>query len=255
VKIYVVGIGPGGAAEITPRAGQALTASDLIVGYQAYIKLIAPLFPQKQFIGSGMRDETGRCRLVLAKALTGATVSLISSGDSGIYGMAGIMLEVMNQSGQTVPVEIIPGITAISAAAAILGAPLMHDFAAISLSDLLTPWAKIVKRIECAAQGDFVLGFYNPKSPKRTAQIAAACQILLQYRDQETPVGIVRNAGRTGERHGLTTLGKLPEAELDMATMVIVGNSQTYVAGGKLITPRGYPLDREVTAPVREDRP
>jgi precorrin-3B C17-methyltransferase len=255
MKIYVVGIGPGGADEITPRARRALTESELIVGYQAYINLIAPLFPGKQLLGSGMMSETARCRLVLEKALAGLTVALISSGDSGIYGMAGIMLEIINQSGKTLPVEVIPGITALSAAAAILGAPLMHDFAVISLSDRLTPWPKIARRIECAARGDFVVGFYNPKSHKRTTQIQAACQILLQYRERETPTGIVRNAGRTGEKYWLTTLGELNEAELDMFTVVIVGNSQTYVENEKLITPRGYPAVRKDAAWVEAELP
>jgi precorrin-3B C17-methyltransferase len=245
MSIYIIGIWPGGEDELTPRARRALASCNVIIGYQAYINLIAPLFPKKQFLSSAMRDETARCRLVLEKARAGAVVALISSGDSGIYGMAGIMLEVIHQSGQTVPVEIIPGVTAISAAAAILGAPLMHDFAVISLSDLLTPWEKIANRIACAGRGDFVLGIYNPKSRQRTWNISEACRILLQYRSSGTPVGIVRNAGRSGERSWLITLGKLAEADLDMSTTIIVGNSQTYVAGGKLITPRGYSLAAE----------
>lgn len=240
MKIYVVGIGPGAKDDLTPRARQAMADSDLIIGYKTYVELVAELFPEKEFIASGMKKEVDRCRLALEKALAGRKVALISSGDSGIYGMAGIMLEIAGQAPRPVPVEIVPGITAASAAAALAGAPLMHDFAVISLSDLLTPWEAIRKRIECAAQGDFVVCFYNPKSTQRTEQIVAAREILLQFKEADTPVSIVRNVGRPGENVVLTTLDKMLEHPIDMFTVIIVGNSQSYLAGGKMITPRGY---------------
>ena len=242
MKIYVVGIGPGGKADMTPRARQAIEASDLILGYQTYIDLVRDLFPGKQFLASGMKKEVERCQLALQKALTGQTVALISSGDSGIYGMAGIMLEVVAKSSSRVLVEIIPGITAVSAAAALVGAPLMHDFAVISLSDLLTPWETIQKRIEYAAMGDYVICFYNPKSTQRTEPIVIAQEILLRYQKTQTPVSIVRNAGREEEWSVLTTIGKMLEHPIDMFSVIIVGNSQTYVADCKMITPRGYNL-------------
>ena len=244
MKIYVVGIGPGAKEDLTPRARAAMAESDLIIGYKTYVALVADLFPGKQFIASGMKKEVDRCRLALEKARTGLKVSLISSGDSGIYGMAGIMLEIAAaQAGAAEPqiaVEIVPGITAASAAAALAGAPLTHDFAVISLSDLLTPWQTIQKRIVCAAQGDFVICFYNPKSKLRTEQIGLAREILLQFKEAATPVCIARNVGREGENVILTTLEKLPEHDIDMFSVIIVGNSQTYLAGGKMITPRGY---------------
>ena len=239
-KIYVVGIGPGGIEDITPRAKAAIENADVIIGYSTYIKLIEEFFPGKQFVSSGMTREVERCRMVLEKALEGNNVALISSGDSGIYGMAGIMLEVVNDSKKDIQVEIIPGITAASAAAAILGAPLMHDFAVISLSDLLTPWELIQKRIECAAQGDFVICLYNPKSKGRSEYIGIARDIIFKFRDSGTPVGIVRNAGRQEESGVVATLHNMLDFEIDMFTVVIVGNSKTYVENGKMITPRGY---------------
>lgn len=241
-KIYVVGMGPGSLEDMTPRAKNAIENADLIIGYSAYIELVKSFFPGKNFISSGMTREVERCSLVLEKALEGSTVALISSGDSGIYGMAGIMLEVVNKSGKNVPVEVIPGITAASAAAAILGAPVMHDFAVISLSDLLTPWELICKRVECAAQGDFVICIYNPKSKHRSGYIGIARDIMLKYKAGGTPVGIVRNAGRQDEGYVIATLDNMLEHEIDMFTVVIVGNSKSYVENGKMITPRGYEI-------------
>ncbi|HBE76771.1 MAG TPA: precorrin-3B C(17)-methyltransferase [Firmicutes bacterium] len=240
MKIYVVGIGPGAIEDMTPRAIRALENSDYILGYKAYIELVRDLFPGKQLLSSVMTGEIERCELALEKALTGADVALISSGDSGIYGMAGIMLEVVQRAGKDVPVEIIPGITAASAAAAILGAPLMHDFAVISLSDLLTPWDKIVARIEAAAAADFVICLYNPKSKQRILQIIQAGEIIKRYRSGVTPTGIVRRAGRPGESYDLTTLEKMAEKVIDMFSIVIIGNSRTYINQGRMITPRGY---------------
>ncbi len=239
-KIYVVGLGPGGPEDMTPRARKAIEGSDLVVGYSTYLDLIKEYFPGKQMISSGMTREVERCRLVLEKALEGNNVALVSSGDSGIYGMAGIMLEVVNKSGCAAEVEVIPGITAAAAAASILGAPLMHDFAVISLSDLMTPWEMICKRIACAAEGDFVLCLYNPKSKNRSDYIDIARDIILKCRDGKTPAGIVRNAGRPDQTSVVTTLEDMLKCEIDMFTVVLIGNSQTYIENGKMITPRGY---------------
>ncbi|MCX7711183.1 MAG: precorrin-3B C(17)-methyltransferase [Clostridia bacterium] len=241
-KIYVIGIGPGNMEDMTIRAKKAIENADTIVGYTSYIDLIQDFFPGKELISSGMTKEVDRCKLVLEKALEGKTVALISSGDSGIYGMAGIMLEVVDAAGIDVQVEVVPGITAASSAAAILGAPMMHDFAVISLSDLMTPWEMIYRRIDYAAQGDFVICFYNPKSKNRSEYIGIAREVLLKYRNENTPVGIVRNAGRQDETIITTTLKDMLEHEIDMFTVVIAGNSQTYVKNGKIITPRGYKI-------------
>lgn len=244
-KISVVGIGPGNKEDMTPRAVETIESADLVVGYSTYIELIETLFPHKTFLRSGMRREVERCRQVLEKAKEGLHVALVSSGDSGIYGMAGIMLEVVQASGLDIPVEVIPGITAASKAASVLGAPLMHDFAVISLSDWLTPLELIYERIELAAKGDFVICFYNPKSHNRPDYIERAKEILLNYRLPDTPVGIVRNAGRDGEEYDLTTLSAMTDCQIDMFTTVIVGNSRTYIAGNRMVTPRGYAVDRE----------
>lgn len=241
-KISVIGIGPGSMADMTPRAKAAMEGSDIIMGYSTYIGLIEKHFPGKEFVSSGMTREVERCQLALQKAREGKSVALISSGDSGIYGMAGIMLEVVNHSGCRVPVEVIPGITAASAAAAILGAPVMHDFAVISLSDLLTPLDLIYKRVECAAQGDFVICLYNPKSKSRVDYIDKTRNIVFKYRKAETPVGIVRNAGRDNEEYDIATISTMLDFDIDMFTVVIIGNSKTYVENGRIITPRGYDL-------------
>ncbi|NSW91381.1 MAG: precorrin-3B C(17)-methyltransferase [Firmicutes bacterium] len=252
-KIYVVGMGPGGMAEMTPRAIDALIKCDYIIGYYTYIDLIKKYFPQKQLISTGMGGEVERCKLALKKALEDYTIALVSSGDSGIYGMAGLMLEIANRENSSIPVEVIPGITAASAAAAVLGAPLMHDFAVISLSDYLTPWELIYRRIQSAAASDFVLCFYNPRSKSRTEYIAIARDELLKYRPASTPVGIVWNAGRQGEASVITTLEKMLEHDIDMFSTVIVGNSQTYVKNSKMITPRGYKLGGGVEESCNSD--
>lgn len=239
-KIYVVGIGPGNLNEMTPRAKEAIENSDIVIGYSTYIDLIKEHFPEKNLVSSGMTREVERCRMVLEKAKEGNIVALISSGDSGIYGMAGIMLEIAAKEGSEIPVEVIPGITAATCAASILGAPITHDFAVISLSDLLTPWELIEKRINCAADGDFVISIYNPKSKGRSEYIGIARDIIVKYRSETTPVGIVRNAGRPDECYTITNLRDMLEQEIDMFTVVIIGNSQTYVENGRMITPRGY---------------
>ena len=233
--IYVVGLGPGGPEQITPRALSALEKCDLIVGYKAYIELVRPLFEgRKELVASPMKKERARCLEALELSLSGRTVGLISSGDPGIYGMAGIMLEV---AGDRTEVEIIPGITAAASSASILGAPLMHDFAVISLSDLLTPWELIEKRLRAAAEADFVICVYNPGRP---GHLARAAEILMERLPQDRAAGWVRNAGRDGESFGLTTLAGLKEAPIDMFCTVIIGNSATRVIDGRLITPRGY---------------
>ncbi len=242
MKIYVVGIGPGSLNDITPRAKDALLGSDHIIGYKTYIDLLREHFPQKNMISTGMTGEIERCELALKKAKEGCTVALVSSGDSGIYGMAGLMLEIVNREDTPVSVEVIPGITAASAAAAVLGAPLMHDFAVISLSDCLTPWEVILKRIQSAASSDFILCFYNPKSRSRKEYIGIAREELLKHRPSETPVGIVWNAGREGERSAITNLEEMLNYDIDMFSVVIVGNTQTYVKNNKMLTPRGYKL-------------
>ena len=236
-KIYVVGIGPGKKGDMTFRAYDALEKSDVIIGYKTYIDLIKEYFPEKELISSPMKKEVDRCREVVEIAESGKTVSLISSGDAGIYGMAGIMLEIVPEEIET---EIIPGVTASNAAAATAGAPLMHDFATISLSDLLTDWDLIKKRVDLASQGDFVISLYNPKSKGRTTQIEDAAEIMLKYKSPETPVAIVRNAGREDEKVTAATLGTMLEHEIDMLTVIIIGNSKTFMKNGKIITPRGY---------------
>ena len=236
-KIYVVGIGPGKKENMTFRAYEAMENSDIIVGYKTYVDLVKEYYPGKEMKSSAMTKEVDRCTEVLELARQGKTVSLISSGDAGVYGMAGIMLEIVDED---MEVEVIPGITATNAAAAIAGAPIMHDYATISLSDLLTDWELIKKRLELAAQGDFVVSIYNPKSRGRVTQIEEAREIMMKYKPKSTPVAIVRNAGREDERYILTTLEKMLDHEIDMLTIVLIGNSNTFVKNGKIITPRGY---------------
>lgn len=242
-KIDVVGFGPGGYEYMTTQAIEAMKEADVIVGYTTYIDLIRDLFPDKHFLNTPMTREVERCKMALEEALKGQQVALVSSGDSGIYGMAGIMLQVVQASGNDVPVRIIPGVTAASAGASLLGAPLMNDFAVISLSDLMVPLEKIMLRVKCAAESDFVICLYNPKSRKRKDYLEKAAEIMMGFRKPETPVGIVRRAGRENSSYELTTLKDLKNAEVDMFTIVIIGNSMTYVRDGKMITPRGYVLE------------
>ena len=241
-KIYVVGFGPGERLYMTQQAVDAMTQADLVVGYTTYVRLLEKQFPELQYYATPMRKETDRCRAAVEAALTGKTVALVSSGDSGIYGMAGVLLEIAAEMQADVEVTAVAGVTAASAAAAVLGAPLMHDFAVISLSDCMTPLDLIFRRVSCAAEGDFVICLYNPRSKSRPHYLAQAAARIGQFRKPETPVGIVKNAGREGETAWITTLEKLPEEPVDMFCIVIVGNSQTYVKNGKMITPRGYCL-------------
>lgn len=244
MKVTVVGLGPGAGRDLTGRAREALEQANLIIGYTAYIALIREAFPEKEMRSTGMRREVDRCREAVEAAVSGKDVAMVCSGDSGIYGMAGLVYEVA-QEYPPIDIEVVPGITAACGAAAVLGAPLTHDFAVVSLSDLLTPWDLIEKRLRCAAEGDFVLCLYNPASHSRPDHLKRACAILLDAgKAPETVCGYVRNIGREGEASVLTTLEKLGEEPVDMFTTVFVGSSRTKVLSGKMVTPRGY-LQRE----------
>ena len=244
MKVTVIGLGPGGGADLTGRARAALEECDLLVGYTAYIDLVKEDFPDKETLSTGMRREVDRCRAAVEAALTGKSVAVVCSGDSGVYGMAGLVYEVA-QEYDPIDIEVVPGITAACGGAAVLGAPLTHDFAVVSLSDLLTPWEKIEARLTAAARADFVLCLYNPASKSRPDYLRRACDILLSAgKSPDTVCGTVRNIGRAGEEAGLLTLGQLRDTQVDMFTTVFVGNSQTKVLGGKMVTPRGY-LQRE----------
>ena len=238
----MVGLGPGSLRDMTPRARECIVGADVIVGYNTYIELVSDLIADKPVIGTGMMQEIERCQSAVDQALAGKKVAVISSGDPGIYGMAGLVLELTMKYAQNIrpEVTIIPGISAVGASAALLGAPLMHDFAVISLSDLLTPWDVIRKRVEMAAAGDFVIAIYNPKSKRRTSQIREVRDIVLKHRSPLTPVGIVHHATRSGEDKKLSNLDEFTNEFIDMFSLVIIGNSQTYVQDGHMITPRGY---------------
>lgn len=238
--IYIVGFGPGDQAYMTGQAVSAIQQADLVVGYTTYINLLKPQFPEQNYYATPMRKEVDRCRAAVEEALRGKTVAMVSSGDSGIYGMAGVMLEVIEEMHADLEIIAVPGVTAASAAAAVLGAPLMHDFAVVSLSDCMTPLNQIYRRISCAAEADFVICLYNPKSRSRTEYLAHAAELIAQHRTPKTPVGIVRNAGRSDQKAWLTTLGQLKNEPVDMFCVVLIGNSQTYVKNGRMITPRGY---------------
>jgi len=225
---------------MTPAAGEALAAAEVIIGYQTYLDLIPEFLAGKEVLASQMMKEVDRCRKALDLAAEGRKVALVSGGDPGIYAMAGLVFEMAREQGDAVDIEVIAGIAALNACAARLGAPLMHDFAAISLSDLLTPWEKIERRLEAAAAADFVVVIYNPKSKKRAEHIVKAREILLAHRAPETSVGIVTAATRENERIVLTTLEKMLESEIDMQTTIIVGNSMTFAWQGFMVTPRGY---------------
>lgn len=241
-KLYVVGFGPGGYEHMTSKAIEVIEKADVVTGYTTYVNLLKEYFPDKQYIATPMMQEVRRCEMAVEEAQKDQTVAMVSSGDSGIYGMAGIIYQVAEEKGADIEIETVPGVTAASAAASVLGAPLMHDFAVISLSDLMTPLSLIMKRVDCAGQGDLIVCLYNPKSKKRTGYVEQAADILMNYRKGETPVGIVRNAGRKDEEAHITTLDRLKDAAIDMFSVVIIGNSQTYVRNGRMITPRGYAL-------------
>lgn len=238
-RIYVTGLGPGAADQMTIRAKKVLEKCPVIIGYTVYIDLIREEFPDKIFLSTPMRKEADRCRMAFAEAQKGQDVAMVCSGDAGIYGMAGLICEI-GKDYPDVGIEIVPGITAASGGAAVLGAPLMHDFAVISLSDLLTPWEKIEKRIRTAAEADFVICIYNPSSKKRADYLQKACGMILEYRKPETVCGIVRNIGRDGESYEILPLERLQDTQADMFTTVFIGNSNTMELNGRMVTPRGY---------------
>lgn len=240
--IKVVGIGPGGMDDMTPRALKAIQEADTIAGYNTYIKLIKNLLDGKNVIGTGMMQEIDRCKMALDEALKGHSVAVVSSGDSGVYGMAGLVLELLLKlpKEERPQVQIVAGLSAVNAAASVLGAPLMHDFAVISLSDLLTPWDLIKKRAELAAQGDFVIALYNPKSHKRVHHIEEIREIMLKYKNPKTPVGIVNSASRENESFVISDLENFTKEEINMFSLVIIGNSKTFTQENYMITPRGY---------------
>ena len=240
-KIYVVGIGPGKRDMMTAQAKEALDRADVIVGYKTYIDLVRDDYSEKEFYENGMRGEIERCEKCVEYAREGRTVALICSGDAGVYGMASPLLEVAEKENFS-DVEIIPGVTAALGGAAILGAPLSHDFCIISLSDLLTPWEIIEKRLRAAAEGDFCIAIYNPSSKKRADYLYRACNILMEKLSKDTACGYVKNIGRDGCKKKVCTLEELSQENVDMFVTVFIGNSQTQISDGKLITPRGYKL-------------
>ena len=238
-KLYVVGIGPGAYEKMTIEAAEALKNSDVIIGYTVYVDLVKEHFARKEFLTTPMKKEVERCKMAFEEAMKGKTVSMICSGDAGVYGMAGLMYEVgMNYP--EVELSVIAGVTAATGGAAVLGAPLIHDFCLISLSDLLTPWEKIETRLLDAAHGDFVICLYNPSSKKRHDYLQKACDLMLKYKSEETVCGIVGNIGRDGESEKVMTLKELRDTQVDMFTTVFIGNSQTKNINGKMVTPRGY---------------
>jgi precorrin-3B methylase len=286
-RVSIVSLGPGSQQFLAPAALEALAAAEVVVGYKLYLELIRDLIEGKEVLASGMRKEVERCAAALDAALAGQRVALVSSGDAGIYGMAGLVFDLCRERNlrvvgpavaQEIPaggdeqsvehtpeevsagvddqadegappsaidlfIEVIPGVPAFNAAAAVLGAPLMHDFAAVSLSDHLTPWELIEKRLAAAAAADFVLAIYNPRSKTRPHGLQRALQLLLEHRPAATPVGIVRRAMRDGQWRQVTTLGAVPIEEVDMQSVLIIGNSKTYLWRGWMVTPRGY-LDK-----------
>ena len=240
MMLFIVGFGAGGETGMTLEARQAIEQSDVIAGYTVYVDLLKPMFPNKEYFITPMRKEKERCIWAIEMAKQNKTVALVCSGDSGVYGMASLVLELAR--GEDLEIKIIPGVTAACSGAAVLGAPLSHDFAVISLSDLLTPWELIEKRLMYAAMGDFVICIYNPSSKKRAGYLKKACEIVLQYQSPDTICGYVKNIGREGEEKNILSLEQLQEAQLDMFTTVYIGNSQTVMIDGRMVTPRGYLL-------------
>jgi len=243
--IKIVGMGPGREDMMTQQALAALDAADVIVGYTVYLGLLGERFSGKKMLTTPMKQEAERCRLAFREAVKGNDVAMVCSGDAGIYGMASLMFEIKEELGEEasgIDIEVIPGITAASSGAAVLGAPLNHDFCVISLSDLLTPWELIEKRLRAAAEGDFAIAIYNPSSKKRHDYLQKACDILLETIEGTRPCGYVRSIGRDGEEYRTCTLAELRGEQVDMFTTVFIGNSQSRITGGRLITPRGYKL-------------
>lgn len=237
--LYVVGIGPGDAGQMTPQADEAIRDSQLLAGYTVYVDLVRERYPEKEVLTTAMTQEEKRCRMALASCAEGKNTAMVCSGDAGVYGMAGLVLELAPEY-PDVMVRVVPGVTAACAGAAVLGAPLMHDFAVISLSDRLTPMETILNRLRLAAQGDFVICLYNPASKARSNYLAIACEELLGCRSADTVCGVVRNIGREGQEYRIMTLGELKDWKADMFTTVYVGNSSTRRIGDYMVTPRGY---------------
>ena len=240
-ELFVVGLGPGDAAYLTGEAAAALERAEVLCGYSVYVELIAPRYPGREIVTTPMKHEVERCRRALELASAGRTVALVCSGDAGVYGMAAPVLELAPEYPEA-DVQIIPGVTAALSGAAVLGAPLGHDFCVISLSDLLTPWDVIEKRLRSAAEGDFAICLYNPASKKREDYLRRACDIVLGRRSGDTLCGWVKNIGRAGQEHRLLTLSELREEKLDMFTTVFIGASTTREIAGRMVTPRGYRL-------------
>ena len=243
-RIMLVGLGPGSHDHLTARARAAIAEADTVIGYVTYIRLVAELLEGKEVIRKSMTEELDRAIEAFERARQGRKVALISSGDAGVYGMAGPTFEVLFQAGWTpesgIEVEIIPGASALNTCAALVGAPLTHDFCAISLSDLLTPWPTIARRLDAVAAADFVVALYNPKSGRRTRQIVEARRLFLRHRRPDTPVAIVKSAYRPKQRVEFTTLEKMTECDIGMLSTVLIGNSNTFVRHGLMVTPRGY---------------
>ncbi|MBR2707441.1 MAG: precorrin-3B C(17)-methyltransferase [Mogibacterium sp.] len=242
-RIKIVGMGPGREDMMTQQALAALDAADVIVGYTVYLGLLGERFSEKEKLATPMKQEAERCRLAFGEAVKGKDVAMVCSGDAGIYGMASLMFGIKEELGEEasdIDMEVIPGITAASSGAAVLGAPLNHDFCVISLSDLLTPWELIEKRLRAAAEGDFAIAIYNPSSKKRRDRLRRACDILLETIEGERPCGYVRSIGRDGEEYRTCTLAELRDEQVDMFTTVFIGNSQSRLIDGRLVTPRGY---------------
>ncbi len=239
-RLFLVGLGPGGPEHMTFRAREVLRDSEVVVGYKSYIRLVEPFIADKEVITTGMTEEVQRAKTALDLARAGRQVSIICSGDSGIYGMAGLVGEILREQGDSLDIEVVPGVPALVASAAVLGAPVTGDFASISLSDYLVPWQEIELRLKMAAQADYVIIIYNPKSRRRQRHIVEAREVILRYRPPTTPVGIVRNACRKGQEMIITDLQHLLDHEIDMNTTIIIGNSSTFTFNGWMVTPRGY---------------
>lgn len=238
--IYVVGIGPGCKNLMTMEAINAIDDAEVIVGYKTYIDLVKEFIVDKEVVQNGMRKEIERCKQAIEIAKTGKKVAVISSGDAGIYGMAGLILELVTKENVDIKVKIVPGVTASIGAAAVLGAPIMHDFCHISLSDLMTPWEVIEKRLKLAAEADFVICLYNPRSKGRSEHLAKAFEIMGEFKSGSTAVGIVKDVGREKEEKFICTFDTMDFERVDMTTMVIIGNKATYIHDDLIITPRGY---------------
>ena len=238
--IYVIGIGPGCRDLMTQEAISAMEDAEVIVGYKTYIKLVEDFIKDKEVVQNGMRKEVDRCQDAIDIAKTGKKVAVISSGDAGIYGMAVLILELITKQELDIPVKVVPGVTASIGAAAVLGAPIMHDFCHISLSDLMTPWEVIEKRLRLAAEADFVICLYNPRSKGRSEHLANAFKIMGEFKDGSTPVGIVKDVGREDQEKFICTFDTMDFERVDMTTMVIIGNKSTYIHDDLMITPRGY---------------